>query len=77
MNSIEERILEIVGAKTDRPPTAADTLDGLGIDSLAMAELIYEIETDFNIESDDDLLELSTIQELCKYVSERRAAQLD
>lgn len=72
--SIETRILEIVGAKTERPPTPTDTLDDLGLDSLSMAELIYEIETDFGIQSDDDLLDLSTIQELCQYVSERRAA---
>jgi acyl carrier protein len=74
MTSIEARILEIVGGKTERPPTPTDTLDDLGIDSLAMAELIYEIETNFGIESDDDLLDLSTIRELCQYVSERTAA---
>ena len=74
MNSVEERILEIVRSKTDRPPTSMDTLDDLGIDSLAMAELIYEIETHFGIKSDDDLLELTTIRELCQYVNERMAA---
>ncbi len=75
MESIEVQILEIIDAKTDRPPTPTDTLDDLGIDSLTMAELIYEIETNFDIKSDDDLLELSTIRELCQYVRERTAAQ--
>lgn len=76
MNSIEAKILEIVAAKTERTPTVADTLDSLGIDSLAMAELIYEVESHFEIESDDDLLDLSTLQELCQYVIERKKAHL-
>ena len=74
MASIEQRVLEIVSGKTERPPALEDTLDDLAIDSLAMAELIYEIETSFGIESNDDLLDLSTVRELCQYVSERTAA---
>jgi acyl carrier protein len=44
------------------------SFDSLGLDSLAMAEVIFEIETAFRIQADDRLLDLRSISEVSSFV---------
>ncbi|MDG2384452.1 MAG: phosphopantetheine-binding protein [Pirellulaceae bacterium] len=71
MKSHQARVLQIIANKTGSRPSLSDPIDQLGIDSLAMAEMIYDLESTFGIRTDDQLLELCTIQDLCDYLEER------
>ena len=66
---VAERIVEIVRAKSEQPVTLQSTFDELGIDSLAMAEVIFEIELAFKIRADDHLLDLRNLREVIDYVN--------
>jgi acyl carrier protein len=55
-------------------PSGNDSLAMIGIDSVAMAELTFELEKRFAIKIDDDILDVETVDELVKYVVDRRAA---
>lgn len=65
---ITEQVIAIVRTKTPHPVTADSTLDSVGLDSLAMAEIIFEIEAQFKIRADERLLDLRSFREVIKYV---------
>jgi acyl carrier protein len=44
----------------------------IGIDSVAMAELTFELEKRFSIKIDDDILDVDTVDELVQYVVVRQ-----
>ena len=68
MDSIEKIITEQVKAIVGVRPGLSDSLALIGIDSVGMAELTFEIEKKFNIQVDDDVLEVDTVGELVAYV---------
>ena len=46
--------------------------DDLGLDSMAVIELLYKIEEAFDIQiPDEDLVRLSTVGAVCQYVTHR------
>ncbi|HET9846888.1 MAG TPA: acyl carrier protein [Nitrospira sp.] len=48
--------------------------DDLGLDSMAVIELLYKIEEAFDIQiPDEDLVRLSTVGAVCQYVTHRLA----
>jgi len=48
--------------------------DDLGLDSMAVIELLYKIEEAFDIQiPDEDLVRLSTVAAVCEYVEQRLA----
>lgn len=57
--------------------TATSRLSGLGLDSLKLVEIVYELETRFNVSTDEDMLaELVTVADLVRvfeYASIRQA----
>ena len=55
-------------------PRGSDSLALIGIDSVAMAELTFELEKRFAIKIDDDILDVETVDELIQYVVARKAA---
>ena len=71
MKSHQAEILQIIASKTGSHPSLSDRIDQLEIDSLAMAEMIYDLESTFQVRTDDRLLELCTVQDLCDYLEER------
>ena len=71
MNSHQAQVLELIAGKTGTQPTLSDRIDQLGIDSLAMAEIIYDLESTFQIRTDDKLLDLETLKDLCVYIEAR------
>ena len=74
-----EIVLRIVSKHAKRNAgemTASTSLQGLGIDSLAMAEIIFEIEEQFNVEIpepsniDERFKEFRTAQDIIEAVDE-------
>ena len=69
--TVAEKILAIVRAKVPGPISLDSTFDSLGLDSLAMAEVVFEIENAFQIRTDERLLNLRTIRQVADYVLEK------
>lgn len=74
MDSIEEQLLRNFTEKFGSRPELSDGLAYIGVDSVGMAELTLELEKQFNIQVDDDILHSETIQDLANYIRERQAA---
>jgi acyl carrier protein len=68
--AIADKVREIVAAKTNCPVTTDSTFDSLGLDSLAMAEVVFEIESAFHIHADERLLDMRSLSEVTTYVSQ-------
>jgi len=66
--AIADKVRSIVAAKTNCPVVADSTFDTLGLDSLAMAEVIFEIESAFGIHADERLLDLRSIGDVIAFV---------
>lgn len=75
MESIEEKLLSQLSAKFGGTPQLSDSLAIVGVDSVGMAELTVEIERDFAIRVDDQILNVDTVQELADYVRQLQATQ--
>lgn len=69
-NQIIEYLKKICGGS----PQPSDSLAMIGVDSVAMAELTFELEKKFSITIDDDILDVETISELTQYVLQRQSA---
>lgn len=74
MSQVQDYLVTLIHEKTGVRPRLSDTLDVMKIDSLAMAELTVEIEKEFGIRIDEEVLEVQNFQELVDYV-ERKASQ--
>jgi acyl carrier protein len=62
-------VRSIVASKTTGPVSTDSTFDSLGLDSLAMAEVVFEIESAFRIHADAErLLDMRSIGEVSTYV---------
>jgi acyl carrier protein len=66
--SIATKVREIVATKTPALVAAESTFDSLGLDSLAMAEVVFEIESTFRIHADERLLDMRSLGEVVAYV---------
>ncbi len=74
MASVEEiqaQIFEYLSKVCGATPKPNDSLAMLGIDSVAMAEITFELEKRFAIRIDDDVLDVATAGELAQYVQQR------
>ncbi|MDI1432382.1 acyl carrier protein [Polyangium sorediatum] len=72
-------MFKTVAARVDKRPfpnvTPASKISELGIDSLSVMQIVGELETELGIViPDEDLVELTTVGDLCKKVEERLAA---
>ena len=70
-NSLRGKICRIVAQRTGVEPQMNDTFASLGVDSLAMAEIMCEIENACGFRADESLLDIESIGELCEYVEDR------
>ena len=67
--AVADKVCSVVAAKTVGPVSVDSTFDSLGLDSLAMAEVVFEIESAFHITADAErLLDLRSIGEVSAYV---------
>ncbi|MCU0716504.1 MAG: acyl carrier protein [Pirellula sp.] len=68
LEAAESKIIEYLKKIVGGAPKPDDSLAVLGVDSVAMAELTFELEKQFSIQIDDDILDVDTIRELTHYV---------
>jgi acyl carrier protein len=73
VHNIEEVLLDQFEAKFGSRPSLDDDLVLLGVDSVGMAELTFELEKTFKIRVDDSLLEAATVDDLVKYIKSRQS----
>jgi acyl carrier protein len=75
-----DRLVRILA---DEHKLAAETLqpearlDELGIDSLSVMELLFKIEEEFGIQVPNDQVQLVTVDDMVRYVSDLVARQAD
>ena len=74
MDNIESELLQKLATMFGGQPKLADSLMMVGIDSVGMAELTFDIEKHFGIRVDDTVLDVETVQDLADYIRSRRAA---
>jgi acyl carrier protein len=72
VDSIEERLLTSFAEKFGSRPELSDGLAFIGVDSVGMAELTFEIEEEFGIRVGDDILNTDTVQDLADYIRQRQ-----
>jgi acyl carrier protein len=65
---VTERLLALVRRKANSEVNLDATFESLGLDSLAMAELVFEIEGEFGIRADEHLLDRRSLQEVVEYI---------
>ena len=71
MPPIEDSIVDRLAEKFGIRPELSDSLVMIGVDSVGMAELTFELEKRFRIKVDDALLDVQTVQDLADYVRKR------
>lgn len=79
MKTTFERLAEIVAKDYPQPKQAVtlDTpLEALGIDSLGMVELLWQIEDSFQIKLPNELVKLQTLGDVVCYVDQLVAGQV-
>ncbi|XZE19683.1 acyl carrier protein [Pirellulaceae bacterium SH449] len=74
LEATEGQIISYLANMLGNTPTPDDSLALIGVDSVAMAELTFELEKRFSIQIDDDVLDVDTIRELTHYVISRMPA---
>lgn len=72
MNDIEREVLSALAEQFNEPAQLDDSLAALGVDSVGMAELTFEIEKRFGITVDESILDIETPRELAEYIQQRQ-----
>lgn len=73
METIEDRLLAILREKFGGAPQLSDSLAFIGVDSLGMAEITVELESEFEIRIGEGIVGIETIQELADFVRQTQA----
>ena len=68
LQSTQTQIIDYLKKVCGGSPQGNDSLSMIGIDSVAMAELTFELEKRFAIKIDDDILDVDSVDELVQYV---------
>lgn len=68
-DAVGDKVKAILAAKTKSPVLPDSTFDSLGLDSLAMAEVLFDIETAFGIRADERLLDVQSVREIIALVT--------
>ena len=74
LQSTRTQIIDYLRKVCGGSPQGNDSLAMIGIDSVAMAELTFELEKRFAIKVDDDILDVDSVDELVHYVVTRKSA---
>ena len=71
VDKIETELLQKIANMFGGQPRLADSLMMVGVDSVGMAELTFDIEKHFGIRVDDTVLDVDTVQDLANYIRQR------
>lgn len=69
---MDKTTLKVVGIIDSKVPDQVDAdsdFSNIGLDSLAMAEIVCEVENDFGIKTDYEILEVQNVRELVEYIN--------
>jgi acyl carrier protein len=75
METIEEtqaQVMEYLTKVVGTQPHLEDSLAMIGIDSVAMAEMTFELEKRFGIKIDDEILDVESVRQLVEYLHSRK-----
>lgn len=72
VDSLESSLINHLHEKFGTRPVLEDSLAMLGVDSVSMAELTYEIEKRYGIIVDDSMMYVDTVENLLDYIRERQ-----
>lgn len=72
-DAIRAKLTRMVGSKIAPPFQWTDSWDLLDLDSLAMAEVLAEIEKEFGIRIGADILDIDNAEELVQYIARQLA----
>lgn len=71
-DKIKAIIAEILELEEDTINNEASIIDDLGADSIAVMEIVMELEEEFGVEvPTDDILELKTLNDIVSYVEKK------
>jgi len=70
MEELRENVLDLVSRKVGRQVDPDDSFVALQLDSLAMAELAYEVEQLLGVKADSGVLDCDTVGEFIDYATE-------
>jgi acyl carrier protein len=76
METIEEtqaQVLDYLAKTVGGRPDLDDSLAMIGIDSVAMAEMTFELEKRFSIKIDDEILDVESVRQLVQYLHRRKS----
>jgi len=77
VDSLESSLINYLHEKFGNRPATEDSLAMLGVDSVSMAELTYDIEKRYGIIVDDSMMYVDTVENLLDYIRERQAQPAD
>lgn len=75
MDNIEEtqtQVIDYLAKIVGSRPHLDDSLALIGIDSVAMAEMTFELEKRFSIKIDDEILDVESVRQLVQYLHVRK-----
>lgn len=69
---IKEIIMDILEVEMDEIKDDASIVDDLGADSIAIMEIVMELETEFDMEIDtDDIVNFKTVSDIEKFIESK------
>ena len=71
MDAVETEVLTKLRKLVEVDPKPSDSLALIGLDSVAMAELTFELEKSFKLRFDEDIVDVETVAELVEYVRQK------
>jgi acyl carrier protein len=77
MDNFEEtqaQVIEYLSKLVGSRPHLDDSLAMIGIDSVAMAEMTFELEKRFAMKIDDEILDVESVRQLVQYLHQRKPA---
>ena len=77
VDSLEDSLINHLHEKFGTRPARDDSLAMLGVDSVSMAELTYDIEKRYGITVDDSMMYVDTVDNLIDYIRERQEMSAD
>jgi len=72
VDSIEEQLQAMLEEKFGTRPELIDSLALIGVDSVGMAELTLDLESQFGISVDEEVVDVDTVAELAEYIRSRQ-----
>ena len=73
MDALQDSLINYLQKKFGIRPSLDDSLAMLGVDSVSMAELTFDIEKMYGI-TVDDMMSVDTVEDLLDYIRKRQSS---